>query len=160
MSAKEFIVGFDVREFWYIDDQLNKYLHDDIIKPLTVDSSIWGSVFNDGHYPDYTDQERISLGLGIIKLPEWIGPNKPLWESLEQLERYFDKYIDEVKKPCWIIAVTQLSDLPASGDVEPTNPSVCDESWHFVGFDIADESLESMLINMPTNEICDRSLQE
>ena len=151
MAVKEWIIGYDAREMWHHNFEGMKkqkptsigFLRDGIVKPLTVDSSIWPCVFNDGHYPRLSDAEREKIGLGTVQLPEWTGINMPLWENLEKLEKYLAEYETELTKPYWIIAITGLmqdlelkpikEDWPRFG---ATNPSTLDTSWQMVGYDI------------------------
>lgn len=160
MDIEMWIVGFDGREMSNYNFEgmktktptFTSFLRDNIVKPLTVDSSIWPSVFNDGHFPHLSDEERKELGLGTIKLPEWTGHNMPLWENLQQLEEYLGENDDEVIKPCWIIAITgtvQAVGLKASPDdwprVESTSPGVVDSEWSLVGYDVLTKLGESGL---------------
>jgi len=151
MAAKEWIVGYDAREMWNYNFEGMKvrepdsifFFKPDVVKPLTVDSSIWGCLFNDGHYPQLSDAERQKIGLGTVKLPEWTGPNMPLWENLCQLEEYLALYVAELLKPYWIIAITGLIEdieVKLSKEEWPhfksTNPKDIDDSWRIVGYDI------------------------
>ena len=161
MPKKELLLGFDAREMWYYDDVKamgaretgsTSFLREGILKGLTVDSSIWPCVFNDGNYPGLSDNERKSLGLGTLKLPEDIGSNSPLWENLEHLENHLKEHESEIIKPYWIIAITlspAVQRAYAKYDEWPysdvTVPPILDPAWACVGFDIADQSTESHL---------------
>ncbi|MHC4156238.1 MAG: hypothetical protein ACYST6_15145 [Planctomycetota bacterium] len=151
MATKHWIVGFDAREMWFYDfERMNVrehgatgYLRDGITKPLTVDSSIWSCIFNDGHYPHLSNRRRTELGMGTVKLPEWIGDNRPLWRNLEELENYISKHDHVIAKPYWIISITGLlEDLEHKSSreewprFEPTKPGSRKEAWRLVGYDI------------------------
>jgi len=161
LEFPEILLGFDAREMWYYHDvktmgaQKNDsigFLRDGVTKGLTVGSSIWPSVFNDGEYLGLEDRERKLLGLGTIKLPEFIGRNRPLWNNLEYLEQYLKEKKDEIIKPYWIIAITKNktseltnSELKEWPYPEITVPPVRNNQWRCIGFDIADRSMESHL---------------
>ncbi len=151
MRSDEYIIGFDAREMWYSNGE-NMGIHtqgktflfsDEVQKPLSVDSSIWGSVFNDGCYPDLSDDERKRKGLGTIALPPSIGINNPLWENLNQLTEYLDRHDAEIGKSFWVIAITGLlhdkgrkrspEDWP---HFESTSPSNIQKEWILVGYDV------------------------
>jgi hypothetical protein len=160
MATKDWIVGFDAREMWFYDfERMNVreqgstgYLRDGITKPLTVDSSIWSCIFNDGHYPHLSDIKRTELGMGTVKLPEWIGDNRPLWRNLEELENYISKHDHVIPKPYWIIAVTGLTEdqaLTTFPDewprIGPTVPAAIKSTWDLIGYDILTKHRECSL---------------
>lgn len=151
MRTDECILGFNAREMWRNNFQNMKihgqcetaFFRNEVLKPLSADSSIWASVFNDGHYPGLSDDERKRIGFGTITLPPSIGINKPLWENLNQLTEYLDRHYAEISKPFWVIAITGLlhdmgrkrspEDWPR---FESTLPSNIDKGWVLVGYDV------------------------
>lgn len=144
---EEWIIGFDARSMSFKDSLTSHpgirtgLLRQDITKPLSVDSSIWSSIFNDGPYPLITGSQREEIGLGAIALPQEIGINTPLWDNLKNLEKHLTHI--EVKSPYWIIAVTGLikyldqkrdpNDWPHTCK---TTPSRINPTWQLLGYDI------------------------
>ena len=167
MRVKEWILGFDAREMWNYEDvqamgartaTSTGFLRNGIKKGLSVDQSIWGSVFDSGDYPTLVGEERRHVGLGTLKLPDWIGENNPLWENLSDLEKYLKKHELETIKPYWIIGITLISqpeDIKISNSewpsFEPTIPPIRESSWRNIGFDIADQSMEAHLTGTAFN---------
>jgi hypothetical protein len=178
MNENDWLLGFDAREMWYYGDLEGMrtrepgsigLLRQDIAKPLSVDSSIWASVFNDGQVYGLSDQERREIGLGTIRLPEWIGQNNVCWQHLEELEKYLASHHAQLIRPYWTIGITAAphgEDVPASTmegpTFEPTTPAVRHKSWRLVGYDIADKWMEAMLTGpgFEGEEPYLRSLQE
>lgn len=151
MDVEDWIVGYGAREMWYHNFEsmairkpgCTSFLRNGIIKPLSVDTSIWSSVFEDGNYPDLSIDERKRIGLGTLKIPESIGENMPLWGNLEQLENYLTEHNAELIKPYWIISITGLlEDLEHKSPreewprFEPTKPGNREEAWRLIGYDI------------------------
>jgi hypothetical protein len=161
MGYIELLIGFDAREIWYFKDVKDMdarstgsigFLRDEVKKGLTVDTSIWGSVFDTGDCVTLKGEKRKEFGLGTLKLPDWIGPNKPFWENLIKLEKYLEENDSKIIKPYWIIAVTRIS-RPQEVKNKPfewpyfekTEPNAISSEWKLIGYDIADEGGESHL---------------
>ncbi len=161
MAYSELLIGFDAREMWYYENAKPigqaaimslSFFRNGIKKGLSIDPSIWGSVFDTGDCVALVGEERRSVGLGTLKLPDWVGPNKPFWDNLSDLEHYLLLHDSEIIKPYWIIAVTRLS-LPQEIEntshewpfFEPTNPPSLLPEWKLIGFDIADHDGEARL---------------
>jgi hypothetical protein len=102
----------------------------------SVDSGVWPSVFDDGH----------------VKAPAWTGPVQALWDDKERLDAVLRDLRQLVSVPILIIAVALL--LKTLGNdaeekwrrrMEDIRPSEVDAAWEFLGFDVADEYLESAI---------------
>ncbi len=65
---QERILGFDVREMWY-RDQHDLVRSGRFKKMLSLEGSLWGSIFNTGDYPNLAGCQREEIGLGVIELP-------------------------------------------------------------------------------------------
>jgi hypothetical protein len=141
MSVSECLLGFDVRvplgeDLWPLERRRLFLIRDDVAAPLSVDTMVWPSVFD----------ER--------QTPEWIGGNAGLWEDLGKLRRHWTgPAATDVVGPYSLIAVAWWSDagFEDASDVgpyaDPTNPPQRDETWRLLGFDVADGSLLSGLSN-------------
>jgi hypothetical protein len=158
-KLQEKVLGFDFREVWRSSDDLWPLkrreiflLNLDAAKPLSVDSTVWPSVFDIGQGIGLPQAERQRLGMAGLELPQWIGPNAGLWENLDDMRRYLaDRWQDP--RPHSSIAITWLSDQEFSDAgqagpyLEPTSPAGINPDWLFLGFDVADGSLVSGLSN-------------
>lgn len=146
MSSNDLLLGFDAREMWLgpkEDRPENRscfFLRQDVIKQLSVDTTTWASIFE---------------GDEAFPRPQWIGPIQRLWEDLQALETHLHM-VSSGAKPYWVIAVTLCSDLCESAELEEwktyrgaerIRPSVRDESWELLGYDVADQWLLSGLTN-------------
>jgi hypothetical protein len=134
----ELLVGFDAREA-FIDfrdawetQRVEQYLlKEDIVKPLSVDDSVWVSVFH----------------VMQIQRPDWVGPLE-LWDSLSRLRVFIES--EDVSQPYWIIAASQWATvdkknaLEKSYNIRPASPS---PEWELLGYDVADDFLLSGLMN-------------
>ena len=75
MSVSERLLGFDARVpsggyAWPLQRRRTFLLRDDVTAPLSVDTMVWPSVFDDR------------------PTPEWTGANAGLWEDLSELRRH------------------------------------------------------------------------
>lgn len=145
------IVGYDAREMWLGDGDLwpaqrQQYLlRSDVPKPLSTDTMVWPSVFGKPFL------EAVASGFELQR-PDWTGA--VLWDDLERLKAHLDAGWGKSCRPCRLIAVTLAyghceNDEQRQWDqrlVGITPPSVCDD-WTFLGYDIADHSLLSGLMN-------------
>jgi hypothetical protein len=155
----ERLIGFDIRDpiggsdhLWDANRREVFLLRRDVLAPLSVDTSVWPSVFDSGQGIGLPEVERVRLGLAGIPLPTYTGPNASLWEDAETMRRYLiEKW--ENPKPCVTIAISWISDSGFSeGDkygpyLSQTSPSALDPRWERLGFDIGDGSLVSGLSN-------------
>lgn len=156
MNIKNELLGFDAREMWHNfqstwrQERKDFYLlRQNISKPLSTDTIVWPSVFD--------DEKRVGLltaELNSLILPSWIGPNRPLWDNLEHLKGYLAAQYIAKEKPYWIIAIARLSENIKPNDsvdcwpyFNTTNSAVLDESWKLLGFDVSDQSMLSGLSN-------------
>jgi hypothetical protein len=144
MRSNEFLLGFDAREMWldpqeYWPDSRKKMylLRDDVVRPLSIDTSVWRDVFDAD-----TSLQR----------PQWTGPI--LWDNFATLQEYMDTAWSERTLPYWIIAVTLQEDLCESEDLQEwyaraSNiiPSLRDPAWALLGYDVCDKWLLSGLSN-------------
>jgi len=155
------LVGYDARELWldtdlqWTDDKKHEYLlHNNITKPLSVDSYIWYSVFSEESTPRiWQDIPRKSTYQTVewdntfmesrqLVLPDIYRP-RTIWTSLNSLRSYIADNWKNDWKPCAIIAVQEVFLESEEEDEEPVNiePNVVDESWKLLGYDVADYEL-------------------
>lgn len=153
----EWLLGFDARELWLdVGSQWDAsrralyLLREDVKKPLSVDAWVWPSLFGDG----LPGSERERLSLRDARLPDWKGPNAPLWDELARMRSGLGSLGAASAEPHALIAVSWLWDgRPAEGSWlggpyrEPTVPAAREEGWRFLGFDVADGGFISGLSN-------------
>lgn len=148
MSSNDLLLGFGAREMWldlkedrFETDQFCFVLRQDVIKLLSVDTVVWASIFE---------------GDEALPRPQWTGPIQWLWDDLQTLETHLHEVRSSEAKPYWMIAITLRSDLCKSEELEEwktyrgaelIRPSVRDESWELLGYDVADQWLLSSLTN-------------
>jgi hypothetical protein len=144
MRSNELLLGFDAREMWldpqdYWPDSRKKMylLRYDVVRPLSIDTSVWRDVFDAD-----TSLQR----------PQWMGPI--LWDNLATLQEFMDTIWSERTLPYWIIAVTLQEDVCANEDLlewdaRASNivPSLRDPAWALLGYDVCDKWLLSGLSN-------------
>jgi hypothetical protein len=145
MAFKERIVGFDAREMWldpalhWNEKRREKFLfRPDVTKPLSTDTIVWPSIF---------DLE------GNTRPPDCFG-HQDLCDKLEDVRAYVRETTGVKVAPCYVIAITLLIDDTNVSEmsewdsvIPPTTPSVRDDSWLFLGFDVSDKWLLSGLSN-------------
>ncbi|HEX2621917.1 MAG TPA: hypothetical protein VHL11_17290 [Phototrophicaceae bacterium] len=142
MEYIEIVIGFDAREmsipFEWTPERRNTFLiKQDIIKPLSVDTTTWDSIFN------------LS---GNLHSPKYVGGATGLWADLDEIKKYLNGETLNQWKPYWVIAVTQFFskeelELMKYGPV-PVNPAQITADWKLLGYDIADGTLLSALTSM------------
>jgi len=146
MRSNELLLGFDVREMWlgpqeYWPDSRKKMylLRYDVVRPLSIDTSVWRAVFD-------VDTS--------LQRPQWTGPIQNLWDNLAALQESMDAVWSERTFPCWTIAVTLQEDVCENEDLlewdaRASNivPSLRDPAWAFLGYDVCDKWLLSGLSN-------------
>jgi hypothetical protein len=107
---------------------------------------VWPSIFDSEVGPGMPTDERNELHLAGVRLPDWIGPNRPLWEDLETLKKCLST-VDSAPRPFWIIAISLDGDsqtVPYAAQLLRLRPP---DSWEFLGFDVSDSGLLSGLSN-------------
>lgn len=157
-SASEQLLGFDARacspsQLERLRASSNRYLLRTTVKFVcSVDVLIWPSIFDGGtsqHSPDTTASQEEGL-----TLPDWIGPNFPLWAKLREMEDLIGGV--SVAMPFWKVAISEVvrsgnANQPETRtswpSVNTTEPSSLQEDWVFLGYDVADRSLLSGLSN-------------
>lgn len=87
-----------------------------------------------------------------MELPAWIGPNRPLWSNLFELEQYVRKSWQLSDKPVSLVAVTSPDNSTLAGGEWPylqeTRPFEVDDSWTLLGYDaLANQSTLSGLMD-------------
>jgi len=143
MEIQEILLGFDIREMWFGMNNWSRQLQNEYLieqqieKPLTVDASIWLSVFDIHCLPG---------------VPEWRGGIQRLWKDITEMNEHF-AHIPRLYRLSQTIAVTLCMSMLGSAeksawgdihDYKPFNPSV---SVKFVGYDVADHFLTSGLLS-------------
>ncbi|MET0623348.1 MAG: hypothetical protein ABW250_10250 [Pyrinomonadaceae bacterium] len=145
MSADERVVGYDAREMWsgagaaWDAARREAFLfRPGVEKPLSTDTIVWPSVF----------------GLeGGAPRPAYTG-YQDLWNSLSELELFLAGIESLKTRPYSIVAVTLPLPLRDPGELErwefelgATSPSIHEEAWPLLGYDVADRWLLSGLSN-------------
>jgi hypothetical protein len=160
----EALLGFDIRELWIEPDRLwdqprrNTFLLQPAVqKPLSVDPLVWTSFFDTGQGLGLPASERQRLRLAGRRTPAWIGPSGLLWSDLSSMMVFYSAERDRIQKHV-VLAVgwvsdAEFSDAGAFGPHRsPTQPAVRDPGWRRLGYDVADGSLLSGLMNCALRE--------
>jgi hypothetical protein len=139
----EMLLGFDARAFpaprW--DDRRRRayLLRQDVMRPLSVDTGAWPSLFASG--PDADDG---------IPVPAWVGPTGHLWERLDRMRACLT-VADADLTGAAIVAVGWLSQLgfhdPDGPYAVPSEPGDPLPGWQLLGYDVGDRGLLSGLCN-------------
>ncbi len=152
---EEKIIGYDVREMWFTSK--DDFIKDGRFKKvLSIDASIWPSIFNTGDYPNITGKDREKLGLGTVELPSSltvIGINKPLWDNLVNMGNYLKRHGDKSERLYWIVAITicqqdseqklkERNEWPYYSNTVPDN---LNNDWMLVGYDVTSCISESVI---------------
>jgi hypothetical protein len=156
---EERLLGFDIRErggepdhLWDAERRAVFLLRVDAPKPLSVDTSVWPSVFDTGQGIGFPDPQRECLHLAGVQAPVYTGPNAGLWEDANHMQLYLHEHWDK-PKPCVTIAISWASRSRFSNEgrfgpyLAQTSPAEIDPYWERLGFDVGDGSLVSGLSN-------------
>ena len=154
---REHLLGFDARELWLPPDALwddarrrRFLLRADTPKPLSVDATVWPSVFRAGDGDGYVGRLLRRHGVFVVPVPAWIGPTGTLWEDLARMRSHLGANWAR-PRPTAIIAVSWIADPEENGLAEPdlpaTTPAEPDPDWELLGYDVADRWLLSGLAN-------------
>jgi hypothetical protein len=155
--CEEWLLGFDARALWVAPERTwdagrrSRYLlREDVLRPLSTDTWVWPSLFGEG----LPEEERERLGLGTVGLPDWRGPNPPLWEDLGQLRGCLASLGPAAAERHALLAVSwHVEGGFSKGDSalgpyrEPTRPPVREEGWRLLGYDVSEGGLLSGLTN-------------
>jgi len=138
------VLGFDARvtgahrPVWEAGRRALYLLRTGVEAPLSADRLVWPSLFDlDGAPP----------------APAWTGANALVWDDLEALRGFVAERWPPPVPPHAVVAVTWVSDrgfaeAGATGPYrEPTKPAATSPAWTMLGFDVADGSLLSGLMN-------------
>jgi hypothetical protein len=142
---EELMIGFDAREMsidfnqaWTDDQKQIFILRQDILKPVTVDTWIWKTVFE----------------VADIQLPAYVSLRGDLWAELSKLRLFLKS--SAITQPYWVIAVTQVGTQTELEEWlyyrDVIKPSEVGDSWKFLGYDIAEETLLSGICDMGYRE--------
>lgn len=155
---KQQVIGFDCREIelsaienWSKEGRL-QFLRPDIERKLTIDRTLWNSVF-------VTNTTRVngrSVGTAPgyrLETPIENRTAESFWEDLEAMISFLERNSEEYQKPTWVIALTivespkyvqrlqaYLDDYTTAPHVRVpvvTQPEVNDK-WTFLGYDVQD----------------------
>lgn len=161
------MVGFDARELWLDiasqwDTQARHIflLRQDVLKPLSADSYVWYSVFDEKNTPRIwkdkslqpiylSDEWRITfLENRHLSASEIYRPHG-VWTNLDAMIDYLNKNWQDNWKPCAIIAVQEVFPLDSEVDKDdfkpPIEPNQVQSDWILLGYDVADYDLFSGL---------------
>lgn len=138
------VLGFDARltgadrPAWDAGRRALYLLRTDVGAPLSTDRIVWPSLFDTP---------------GAPAAPAWTGANALVWDDLDRLRGFVAaRWAPRVPSHV-VVAVTWVSDrgfeeAGATGPYrEPTKPPATSAAWALLGFDVADGSLLSGLMN-------------
>jgi hypothetical protein len=153
-SMEEKIIGYDVREMWY-KEPCDFRMGSKLVKMLSIDQTLWSSIFHHGGYGDLVGKDREEKGFGMIELPDMsrVGINYHLWSDLADMQNFLRPYRCAEGKPYWVVAITlRTEDLEAESrdkeywPYEPeSNPDSIQSDWVLVGYDLTSRWSESMI---------------
>jgi hypothetical protein len=144
MQPEGKLLGFDAREMWqefhiiWSQERIENFLlRHDIKKPLSTDTMVWPSVFDE---------------VGELAPPyNWRGR---LWDDWHKMEDFIEARWISAPRPFWIIGITLISgdfsnQQEAMGypTLPALNPPAGSEAWTLLGYDVSDHSLLSGLSN-------------
>jgi hypothetical protein len=151
---QERILGYDVREMWY-RDQHDLVKSGRFKKMLSVEGSLWGSIFDTGDYPDLAGRRREEIGLGVVELPDMavVGMNLPLWSRLADMQNYLASRSRKTGRLYWVVAITiclrdperELKKRKEWPYYAETMPETTQDGWTLIGYDVTSRDSESMI---------------
>ncbi len=151
---EEKIIGYDAREMWY-KEPCDFRMGSKLVKMLSVDHTLWSSIFHHGGHGDLVGKDREEKGFGMIELPPMsrVGVNYHLWSDLADMQNYLSSYRCAEGKPYWVIAITlrteDLERMPRDREYWPyepeSNPDSIQSDWVLVGYDLTSRWSESMI---------------
>jgi len=140
------IIGYDARENWltldqgWVEQRKQGFLYRlDVIKPLSVDTQVWPTIFESEQRSDIV--ERFGF--------------QSSWADLATLQSAVTKKHQERSMRAWrMIAITLLlghysqeAKVPWESRLSPVHPDQRGGNWEFVGYDVADQWMLSALSN-------------
>lgn len=153
MRTTERIVGYDAKKSgilfssWWSKERCDRFLlRNDVSSVLSIDSLVWPSVFENAPFliDSLNDNEKKILS-GIPHPDFWIGMNNPWWSDLQQLKARLNCHAELINIPCDLIGITCMHAGAASFPFEETvSPQSADNSWAFLGYDVADDSVSAL----------------
>jgi hypothetical protein len=139
---------------WY-ENQFDLIKHGRFKKMLSIEGSLWGSIFNTGDYPDLVGQEREKHGLGTLDLPEMgiVGMNLPFWSDLNSMLDYVRENTRRRGRLYWVVAITICLEDPERELKERTEwpyyaetiPADIQSDWVLAGYDVTAYDSESLI---------------
>lgn len=145
-QIEERIVGYDAREYWRTMDQSwperrkQKFLYRlDVLKPLSVDTLVWPTIFE-------SEQRPAPVGFEGFQ---------DCWADLFELQGAVTLAYQEKPMRAWRMVASVLllgpycqdDDVPWSSRLPPVNPDERGSDWVFLGYDVADQWMLSALSN-------------
>jgi hypothetical protein len=159
------LLNFDVRvakeqyvsRRWDRDSRAQYLLRPDIEWPLSVDRSVWPSVFFSKHFRDFRDEDA-TIGID----PELEGTSGlTSWQDLDRMRAHYDPH-GALAPGGVFVAIELLSEKTAEGPLvsyelpggiecaiwlDPTVPNRIPEGSTLLGYDVADAGRISGLSN-------------
>ncbi|PZN81338.1 MAG: hypothetical protein DM484_08555 [Candidatus Methylumidiphilus alinenensis] len=142
----EQIIGYDAREYWlnfeqsWTEQRKQGFLYRfDILKPLSVDTRVWPTIFESEQRP--VPIERFGF--------------QNSWADLDTLRLGLSREYKSKPMRAWrVVAITLMQGsyceadaVPWQARLPPVNPVQRDNSWEFLGYDVADQWMLSVLSN-------------
>jgi hypothetical protein len=134
-------------------------LRHDVARPLSVDNRVWPTVF-DGPWeevPLRDGPQGKQIGVSWVYDRTVIGPNAPLWHDLSRMKSRLD---GQGADPAVLVLVAVGWCFRWNGEPNPyptgiwgpyamedTEPEEPEESWTLLGYDVADGSFNSRLVD-------------
>ena len=151
---KEQILGYDVREMWY-ESQYDLIKRGRFKKMLSIEGSLWGSIFKSGDYPGLVGPAREEIGLGTLELPNMdvVGMNIHFWSVLASMLHYVREHSRQSGRLYWAVAITVCLEDPERELKARTEwpyyaetiPPDIQSDWVLVGYDVTTSDSESMI---------------
>jgi len=143
--TEEQIVGYDAREHWlttenWTEERKQSFLYRlNVLKPLSIDRRVWPTIFEAEQRPIPTQRSGF----------------QDCWSDFSSLQSAVTQAFQEEPMRAWrMIAITlilgnycQGDDVPWSSRLPPTYPNQRSASWVFLGYDVGDQWMLSVLSN-------------
>jgi len=144
-GTDENVVGYDARETWMAFDaawperrKLGYLYRGGLVKPLSVDATVWPSIFASENIP----------------APRHVG-FQTSWANLHDLQQALTRVAAKQDiKPFRLIAIgiefesySEAAIVPWAQRVPPVDPPRRSPEWKLLGYDVADEWMLSALSN-------------
>src|SRR6266511_2677573 len=152
------LLGFDIKldgkEFgaaqWNEQRRRMYLLRPEIEWPMSVDRTVWPSIFNQAYY-DASTKRSISF-LAVGPDPEMFN-YLDLWANLAEMETWYSRHGAGQSISVMPVAISVFPEtVQGSGGIWPKADTPLPSSAKLIGFDVADFNLTSALSNCSYTE--------